>query len=260
MPGVTTGWSGQKLFAAMSRSVLIAIGAFSVWWGIRTFPVFWQDAHLDRMAESILDGAEFKAEILQTQLAVAASEERAWTRPEALRSATILQLSLAEQLSIAENEKPPGPIIDQLDASVRRSLSATPADPLLWLVLFWAERMKDDRSKDNFAYLRMSYLVGPHEGWVASRRNYIAFANFPDLPQDLAEAAITEFKDLIVSEYFDTATKILVGPGWPVHDRLLHRLEDVRDETRRRFASSVDQLGYDIAVPGVERPEPRPWQ
>jgi len=211
MPGITTGWLGQRLFAAISRGVLIAIGVLSIWWGITTFPVFWQGAHLDQMAESILDGEKFKPEILQTQLAIAASEERPWTRPEALRSATILQLSLAEQ-SAPENEKPPGPIIDQLDASVRPSLSATPADPLLWFVLFWATRMKDDRSNDNFGYLRMSYLVGPREGWVASRRNYIAFANFPDLPQDLAEAAITEFKDLVVSEYFDTAADLL--PRW----------------------------------------------
>ena len=120
--------------------------------------------------------------------------------------------------------------------------------------------MKDDRSKDDFAYLRMSYRVGPHEGWVAGRRNYIALENFPELPQDLADAAVTEFKDLVVSGYFNTAVKILVGPGWPIHDMLLRRLEDAPDEARRQLASSANARGYDIAVPGVERPEPRPWR
>ncbi len=259
MPGAATGRSGQKLLAALSRGVLISIGAFSVWWGLRTFPVFWKDARLDHTAEIVLDGEVFKREILQTLLADADSAET-WARPEALRSATIIRLSLAEQVGIAENAKPRGPIIDQLGASVRRSLSAAPADPLLWLTLFWSKRMADDRSKEDFAYLRMSYRVGPHEGWVASRRNYIAFANFPELPQDLADAAVTEFRDLVVSEYYHTAVKILVGPGWPIHDMLLRRLEDAPDEVRRQFASSANRLGYDIAVPGVERPEPRPWR
>ena len=260
MPGAAAGRSGQGLFAAMSRVVLISIGVFSVWWGIITFPVFWRDARLDYTADRVLNGEEFKREILQTMLADADSAERAWARPDALRSAAIIRLSLAERASVAENPKPLGPIIDQLDASVRRSLSAAPAEPLLWLALFSLKRMKDDRSKEDFAYLRMSYLVGPHEGWVARRRNYIALANFPELPQDVAEAALTEFKDLVVSGYYPTAVKILVGPGWPIHDMLLRRLEDAPDEARRRFASSTDALGYDIAVPGVERPEPRPWR
>lgn len=260
MPCAAAGRSGQWHYAALCRVALISIGVFSVWWGMSTFPVFWRDARLDNTADSILDGEPFKREILQTLLADADSAERAWARPEALRSAAIIRLSLAEQASLAENSKPLGPIIDQLGASVRRSLSAAPADPLLWLALFLSKTMKDDWSKEGFAYLRMSYLVGPHEGWVARRRNYIAFANFPDLPQDLADAAVTEFKDLVVSGYYDTAVEILVGPGWAIHDMLLRRLEDAPDEARRRLASTADALGYDIAVPGIERPDPRPWR
>lgn len=259
MPGAATGRSGQWLYAALSRVVLISIGVFSVWWGISTFPVYWRDTRLDHTADSILEGEQFNREILQTLLADADSAESAWARPESLRSAAIIRLRLAEQASIAESSKPPVPVIDQLGVSIRRSLSAAPADPFLWLALFWSKTMKDDWSKEDFAYLKMSYLVGPHEGWVARRRNYIALASFPELPQDVAEAAVTEFKDLIVSEYYDTAVRILVGPGWPLRDILLRRLEDAPEKARYRFARSADQLGYDIAVPGVERPDPRPW-
>ncbi len=254
------GRLGQKLFAAMSRGVLISIGVFSVWWGMSTFPVFWRDARLDHTAEYILSGGKFKREILQTLLAEAESAQSAWARPEALRSAAILRFSLVEQANRAEHSKPPGPIVDQLGASVRRSLAAAPADPLLWLALFWSKRLKDDRSKEDFAYLRMSYRVGPHEGWVAARRNTIAFDHFPELPQDLADAAVTEFRDLVGSGYFNTAAKILVGPGWPIHEMLLRRLEDAPVEARRQLAFVAKARGYDIAVPGVERPEPRPWR
>jgi hypothetical protein len=260
MPGAATGRSGQWLDAALGRVVLISIGVLSVWWGIVTFPVFWRDARLDSTADNIIDDEEFKRENLQTLLADADFAERAWIRPEALRSAAIIRLRLAEEASIPENSDPLGPIIDQLGASVRRSLSAAPADPFLWLALFWSKTMKGDYSKEDFAYLRMSYLVGPHEGWVARQRNYTALAHFSELPQDVAEAAVTEFKDLVASAYYDTAVENLVGPGWPIHDMLLRRLKDAPDEARRRFALSADELGYEIAVPGVERPDPRPWR
>ena len=106
----------------------------------------------------------------------------------------------------------------------------------------------------------MSYRLGPYEGWVASRRNYIALANFADLPDDLKEAALTEFRDLVVSGYDDTATLILAGPGWVIRDKLLFSLKDAPDDAKRRFAASVDELSDDIVVPGVEKPEARPWR
>jgi hypothetical protein len=93
--------------------------------------------------------------------------------------------------------------------------------------------MKGDRSKEDFAYLQMSYLVGPHEGWVAVERNHIALAIVPELPQDQAEMAVTEFIDLVASAYY---------PGWPIRDKLLRRLEDAPVEARRQFAQSAGQL------------------
>ena len=85
-------------------------------------------------------------------------------------------------------------------------------------------------------------------------------ARLGGLPQDVVEAAATEFKDLVASAYFDDLAVILVGPGWPIRDMLSRRLEDTPAEARRRFARSADQLGYRIVVPGVERADPRPWR
>jgi hypothetical protein len=252
----------ERLYAAFGRLVLIFIGVFAVLWGIITFRTFWRDTSLDLTADQILNGERFKSEILQNLLASADSAERTWPRPEALRSAAVIRLRLAEQTSQTEGSKSLGPLFEKFDVagSVERSLSAAPADPFLWLALFRLQSMKGDLNKEDFAYLRMSYLVGPHEGWVAVKRNYIALGIFPELPQDLSEMAVTEFKNLVVSAYYDSAVKILAGPGWPIRDRLLHSLEDAPDKARRDFARSADRLGCEITVPGVERAEPRPWR
>ncbi len=248
------------LYPASSQFVLISVGMFSIWWGVSTSPVFWRDARLDHVADNILNGETFKRETLQGLLADADAAEKVWIRPEVLRSAAIIRLRLVEQGTSIKRDKPSGPVIDQLAASIRRSLSAAPADPFLWLALFWAQTMKDNWGKQDFANLRMSYFVGPHEGWVAVQRNYVAVSHFSELPPDLADAAVTEFKDLVASGYYEPAIKTLAGPGWPIRDVLLHRLEDAPEEVRNLFARTADRLGYDIDVPGVTRPEPRPWR
>jgi hypothetical protein len=260
MPNGAQGRSGQRFWAALCRFVLISIGALSVSWGAVTFPIFWRDARLDQTANSILGGERYKPELLQSLLADAIPAQRAWSRPEALRSVAIIQLQLVEWARTAKSARPSDPMGDQLGVSIRRSLSAAPADSFLWLALFSTTTMKDERRKEEFAYLRMSYLVGPHEGWVAALRNYIALAHFTELPQDVAEAAVTEFKDLVASGYYVPAVKILVGPGWPIRDMLLRRLEDAPEAARHGVARVADQLGYEIAVPGVERADPRPWR
>src|ERR1700730_11226045 len=132
----------KRLHALLGRFFLILIGLFSVCWAIITFPVFWSDARLDYTADRILDGEQFKSETLQNLLANAASAERTWPRPEALRSAAIIQLRFESRK--AEGATPLGSVPDQLSlgGSVRRSLSAAPADSFLWLALFRLEPMQ----------------------------------------------------------------------------------------------------------------------
>ena len=190
----------RNLCAVSSRFILVAVGVFSIWWGITTFPAFQRDTRVDRAADSILDGETFKPEILQSLLDEANSTKRVWPRPEFLQSVAVIQLKLAEAAIVDGSDEPTGPIFDQLGESIRRSLSAAPADPYLWLALFWWQTKQDDWAAQDFAYLRMSYIVGPNEGWVAVLRNYVAISYFSELPKDMEDAAVTEFKDLVVIE------------------------------------------------------------
>ena len=66
----------RNLCAVSSRFILVAVGVFSIWWGITTFPAFQRDTRVDRAADSILDGETFKPEILQSLLDEANSTEK----------------------------------------------------------------------------------------------------------------------------------------------------------------------------------------
>jgi hypothetical protein len=99
----------------------------------------------------------------------------------------------------------------------------------------------------------MSYRLGPNEGWVALKRNPIAFANFDWLPSDLAEDGISEFVGLVRSQrFFDAAANILVGPAWRVRDQVLPRLAELSERDRKTFAQVLQSRGYDVSIPGIQ--------
>jgi hypothetical protein len=150
-------------------------------------------------------------------------------------------------------------ILSDTNKSIRQSLVNTPADPFLWLVLFWLENTQNGFSRSNFRYLRQSYSLGPNEGWIAVKRVRFALAVFPVLPPDLADSALNDFTQLVKSHFIWESAQILGGPGWPVREFLLSRLTGVAEADRQALAKILYDLGYDVTVPGVDRPDWRPW-
>src|SRR6185437_15382490 len=123
-------------------------------------------------------------------------------RALSLGKVAIVRLRRAElALSAGDRQQ-----IDESLALLRRSiadaLQDAPADPLLWLVLLWEESSREGFAPQNLRYLRMSYLRGPYEGWIAVKRNQFALSVFPELSPELSEAAVTEFVSLVKSKSF----------------------------------------------------------
>jgi len=251
----------RAAYVTAARVLLIVLGCAALAWGASVLPGFWRQASMERTAARIVAGDPFKPGVLVDLAPVLeATEKSAYCRPSALRSAAIVRLRLAEQAVASGDRQLVDAQMTSAHDSIRNALSCSPADPFLWLALFGVESTQRGFSAEQLEYIRMSYRLGPHEGWVALRRNHISFALFEQLPSNLAEAAIGEFVALLEAGLYRQAVEIFTGPAWPVRDLILPRLKDVAQRDRRRFADALHGRGYDVAVPGVDRSaQPRPW-
>lgn len=244
------------------RIFTFALGLVAVGWGATTFPIFWRQSSIEQVARRILERDPLNREVLASQLSGAnVAEEQSYCRPAGVRSVAIIQFRMAEQ-AMADRDRSAidGALLDA-QADMRRSLACSPADPFLWLGLFWLTNAREGFDPHNFEYLRLSYELGPNEGWIAVTRSRFAFAMFASLPNDIKEKAIAEFLAFVKTGLTETAADIFIGPAWPVRDVLLARMRNLDEASRRAFAKSLHYRGYDnVSVPGVDRPERYPWQ
>jgi hypothetical protein len=239
---------------------VLLLGLAAIVWGGATLPVGWGQNSLERIADRILDRDLFQPGALLPLLpGVEAAEQMAYCRPRALRSAAFVRLRLAEDAITAGRRQNIDDQLSSLQDSVRRSLACLPADAFLWTVLAWVEGAREGFRSDQLQYLRMSYLLGPNEGWIAVRRNRFALSIYEQLPADLADAATIEFAHMLDSWFYWETIGIFTGPGWPVRDKLLAHLKDVPQHQREAFAKALYTQGYDVAVPGISPRDRRPW-
>jgi hypothetical protein len=245
---------------AVTRIVTAGFGAAAIAWGAYMLPLFWRQAPIERTATHVIAGDPFKIESLTALLPNVDTIERAEVcRPSAVRAAAIIRLRLAEDTISAGQRRKIDDALRSLRQSIRHSLGCSPADPFLWLVLFWVENSIDGFSPDHLGYLRMSYRLGPNEAWIALKRDRFALALYDQLPPDLAKMAIREFASLLNSGFFRDTAAIFIGVKPRVRNRLLPELKDVAEIHREEFYRRLYSEGYDVDVPGIKRSEPRPW-
>jgi hypothetical protein len=192
------------------------------------------------VADDILAGESFKPDTLLPLIPTIQRVERdANCHPMALRSTAVVRLYLSERDSLSTT---PG-------NAIRRALACTPTDSFLWLALFSAEMAQNGLRGDYFQYLRMSYQLGPHEGWIALKRNRVVVPILHQLPNDLAEAAVNEFAELVDNQLYPDAADILLGAGLEARDKLVLSLVRVRDRNLEQFAVILRARGYDLPLP-----------
>jgi hypothetical protein len=191
-----------------ARVILVAFGCAALAWGIHVFPVFWQQSIIESMARRIIANEPFKNETLSTQLSVMEAAQNASTcRPDALRSVAIIRLRVAEDAASSADRSVLDAKMEQARAAIRASLACSPADPFLWIAVYWIDKFRDGFRVEQLDELRMSYRLGPNEGWIAIKRNPVVFEIFDELPTDLADYAIREFARILETGLKDTAWK-----------------------------------------------------
>jgi hypothetical protein len=240
--------------------VTVPFGVVAIIWGISVLPSVSRYLVIEDIAVHIAAGAPFKTKDLEKLKPIlSAAEQEGMCNPAALRAAAIMDLHLFELAVADSDEEAIDSAIKSLPVAIRRSLSCSPTDSFLWLVLYWVEVNRNGYQPRDLEFLRMSYLLGPNEGWIALKRNRLALAIFDQLLPEMAKAALAEFANLLNSGFEQEVEGILTGPGWKVRDRLLPALKDVKEEYREEFARRLYHNGYDAVIPGVKLPDPRPW-
>jgi hypothetical protein len=236
----------------------VALGLAAVTWGVFVLPVFSAQSSINYVANRIIRGEQFGSATLDSQIPkVEELEASKYCNPTGLRSAAIIRLRLAEEANNSGEQQATHTSLDSLVDAIDKSLSCSPYDSFLWLALFWAKRVQGEVGSDKFEYLRLSYRLGPNEGWIAERRNRLAFTVYEELPPDLANDALDEFARLLQSDLYDAAVEIFTGPAWPVRDQILPHLSNVSESRRRHFANILYSKDYDVVVPGIDTP-PQP--
>lgn len=245
----------------LARIPLIALGCAALMWGSTVMPTFWQHARLELVAKRIVNGEQFNIERLRNELtSVATVEQSTFCRAAALRSAAIIRLRVAEQALSTGSRPDVDAQTSSASDTIFAALSCAPGDAFLWLALYWIDATQNGFRQQNLKYLRMSYELGPNEGWIAVKRNRLAFDIFPQLPPDLAERTIEEFVALLETGLYEQIVDIFTGPAWPVHDIILPRLSEVTERNRREFSKILHGRGYDVTIPGIEPYKSRAWE
>ncbi|RAI43662.1 hypothetical protein CH341_13150 [Rhodoplanes roseus] len=212
-----------------------------------------------RVAGKIVLGDEFRTDDLDRVSAdLKISDIDLVPNAGALRTLAIVAVRRAEDAIRQGRRAEIDGSLDDLAAALDRALAASPTDPFLWLARFWLTNIRNGFDAAHLPLLAASYRYGPREGWIGVRRNPLALAVFERLDAPLREAVVSEFVGLLNSG-FEGMPDVFVNAGPPARHAILSALGGASETARLRLSRSLYQRGFDISVPGIVRPDTRPW-
>lgn len=242
---------------SITRWISAIAGALAMAWAVAVIPAFWSESVIVDVARAVIAGEAFKPEVLTAVLARIETNGNSTLRSSAQGKAAVIRLRQAEDAIRVGDPELIKQRLESVSRSVQETLSNAPDDPFLWLVWFWLDTTRDGVRADNLPFLQESYDLGPHEGWIAIKRNRVALAKYSALTSDLAERAISEFVDLVRWGLIPEAVDIAAGTSPPLRRILFARLKDLPYEQRRIFANALYARDRDdVPVPGFAPPAP----
>ena len=245
------------------RIIMLLVGFFAVIWGGWSLPVFKAQASPQSVAAKIFQGDSYKIPslLLTLRQTEGFAASYSFCNPAALRSLVAIRLGIFND-KIGENDPTPlEPLYDALYTSARQSLNCSPADLFVWLTLFWINAARHGLNANNENYLRMSYLTGPNEAWIALWRSRLLFGLFNGLPPDLADDAVSDFVNL-VDTYLVTLEMVALFEKTSQNgrDHIARRLKEGNGIARDAFLQQLHVRGLDNEISRQSPDEPRPWR
>jgi len=253
--------TGRTAILVLVRVFVLCLGLGAVGWGAYLLPWFWRQAPLNRLASELLRGYVFSGQVLSDKAReLETAESSSFCSPAELHDAEILNVAILNQAIATKDIKRVAAAYLPAYESTRKALLCAPSGSFSWLTLFWLDATQVGVQPNNANYLRLSYSLGPNEGWICLRRNRIVIAAFKQLPADLQNDAIDEFVKLVDTgwAYLDTAD-IFASAAPEVQTRMIAALKFAKPYPRDVFARTLRDRGIEVKIPGVEAPN-RPWQ
>jgi hypothetical protein len=227
-------------------------------WGWTVLPVFAQRYNVQRIAPQVISGLSFDIEFLNSVLP-SAPNSTDLCQASLLNAAAIVRLRLFESATANGERRLVSETMRSLRAAVDDALRCSPTQPYLWFLQYWLEVNENGFSNKAIDYLRMSYVLGPNEGWISAKRNGFSLAIFDQLPEDIAERVVPECVSLVRSGFYPQATANLAGPGWSKRETLVAALASIPEGRKDESSRHLRALGVYLDIPGLAPIERRPW-
>jgi hypothetical protein len=255
---------GVRVAAAyfLARTFIYLLGLGAIAWGGLVLPLFWRQAPLDAVASGLAQGNSFKIQMLLDEAQqVETSEPFSFCNPTKLHNAVVLRLAIPDDAIAAAQQTTIDSAHTSFNDLTRGALACAPTDSFGWLTLFYLGAGKSGLTPENANYLRLSYALGPNEGWIALWRVRLALALFERLPSNLSNDAIEEFVKLVdTGRLYPETAKIFASSTPAAQSRIVDELKRTNSIPRQIFARVLYERGVDLKSLNFEVPDLRPWQ
>jgi hypothetical protein len=246
----------------IARIFTCLLGAGAIAWGGFVLPHFWQQAPVNAVASGLVQGQAFKTQMLLDEARqIETSDSSSFCDPTKLHNAIVLRLAIPDSAIAAAHQTAVDSANTSFNNLTRRALACAPVDSFGWLTLFYLDARKSGLTPENANYLRLSYALGPNEGWIALWRVRLALALFERLPGNLSNDAIDEFIKLVdTGRLYPETAEIFASSTPAAQSRIVDKLKTTNSIPRQVFARVLYERGVDLKSLNFEVPDLRPWQ
>ena len=260
MPAMGMWNNSRAPSLGLRRGLLLLGGLGSVLWSLSALPSFQATTPARDIVARIIADERFKPGALDDALVrLQVSPQPSILQPEWFQAQALMYLRTAEAAMQRENSEEADRAAELAENKVKAALFAIPSDSFLWLMLYSVETNRNGFTPATARFLDQSYARGPNEGWIALRRNRLALTILPLLDPAIQEKVVSEFANIVSSDFTESAAVNFTTVGWVHRDRLLSALESVDIISREAFAKQLARGGTKARVHGIEIDE-RPWR